>query len=173
MACARVLRSAIGSDFPLREVHVRHAAWQDPAEPALPHIPPIPPTTSFQASVAEVTRALLSDGLRPDCATVACRLHLSDRTLQRRLDEERTTFKAVRDAVLWEVVDALLSNPSLKVEAVALSVGFGEVAAFSKAFKRRAGCSPTQYRERLAARARRRQRLRVVDGHASRDRSPR
>jgi AraC-like DNA-binding protein len=48
------------------------------------------------------------------------------------------------------MVEALLSNPALKVEGVALSAGFGEVAAFSRAFKRWTGSSPTQYRRRLA-----------------------
>jgi transcriptional regulator GlxA family with amidase domain len=43
---------------------------------------------------------------------------------------------------------ALLANPSLKVEVVALSTGFADVAAFSKAFKRWTGRSATQYRDR-------------------------
>jgi AraC-like DNA-binding protein len=77
---------------------------------------------------------------------------MSDRTLQRALEEEQTTFKQVRDAVLWEVVEALLSDPSLKIEAIALSTGFGDLAAFSKAFKRWAGCTPTEHRQRIIAR---------------------
>jgi AraC-like DNA-binding protein len=84
------------------------------------------------------------------------------RTMQRRLEEEGITFRAVRDAVLWEVVEALLSNPMLKVESVALSVGFGDVAAFSKAFKRSEGCTPTAFRQRLASAAKRGKQLRLV-----------
>jgi transcriptional regulator GlxA family with amidase domain len=61
----------------------------------------------------------------------------------------------VRDAVLWEVVEAMLSNSALKMEAVAASVGFADVAAFSKAFKRWAGCPPAQYRSELTGAARR------------------
>lgn len=80
---------------------------------------------------------------------------MSERTLQRRLDDERTTFKDVRDEVVWEAVEALLSNPALKIEAIALSVGFADVAAFSKACKRRTKRTPTEIRERLLARRRR------------------
>ena len=107
----------------------------------------------FHDRVAAVTRGLLIRGVRAQVATAARELHVSGRTLRRRLADEQTTFKAGRDGVLWEVVEALLSNRMLTVEAVTLSVGFADVAAFSNAFKRWAGTSPTEYRERLVARA--------------------
>ena len=100
--------------------------------------------------VALTVRALLVHGVRADSAMVARRLHLGPRTLQRGLLAEGMSFKAIRDAELWEVAHALLSNQSLPVKAVALSVGFRDVGAFSKAFKHWAGRSPTEYRERLA-----------------------
>ena len=106
---------------------------------------------NFNACVAAATRELLVRGVRAHRVTVARALGVSERTMRRRLAAERTTFKALRDAVLWEAVEALLSNPVLKVETVALNVGFADVAGFSNAFKRRTGTSPTQYRERLGA----------------------
>jgi AraC-like DNA-binding protein len=115
----------------------------------------VTPHETFQARVADVARSLLGTGRRADRAAVAHRLHTSQRTMQRRLEEENTSFTRVRDGVLWEVVDSLMSNPELKVEAVALSVGFRHVSAFSKAFKRHTGVSPTEYRQR-AGHARRR-----------------
>ena len=111
------------------------------------------PHVTLRERVVDVTRTLLAAGVRANAVTVARRLHLSTRTLQRSLESEHTTFRAERDAVLWEVVEALLSNPSIKVEAVALSVGFADAAAFSTAFRRWAGCPPARYRARLAARA--------------------
>jgi AraC-like DNA-binding protein len=118
----------------------------------------VTPRSTFRGRVTDVVRSLLVEGRRADRAIVARRLHVSQRTLQRRLEEERTSFTAVRDDVLWETVDALMSNRELKIESVALSVGFRELAAFSKAFKRHAGCSPSRFRERLAAQAARRPR---------------
>jgi len=109
------------------------------------------PETTLRERVASATRQLIAAGLRARSAMVARRLHLSERSLQRGLAGERTSFREVRDAVLWEIVEALLSNSRLKLEAVALSVGFADVAAFSKAFKRRTGCPPAQYRSQLAA----------------------
>ncbi len=108
-----------------------------------------------RATIAEraeqATRALLASGVRATSASIARRLGVTGRTLQRKLAEEGTNFRALRDAVLWEAVEVLLSNPSLKVEAIALSVGFSDVAAFSKAFRRWKGHPPTRYRETLAS----------------------
>jgi AraC-like DNA-binding protein len=98
---------------------------------------------------ADVIRTLLVDGVRADRRMIARRLFLSERTLKRRLRQEGTTFKAVRDRVRMETARALLTNRALKVEAVARSVGFAETASFSKAFARWSGCSPMRYRERL------------------------
>jgi AraC-like DNA-binding protein len=112
----------------------------------LAHVTP----KTFRDRVADAARALLADGRRADRAVVARLLRVSERTLQRRLEEEGTSFTAVRDTVLWEVVDALMSNRELKIASVALSVGFREVAACSKAFKRRTGLSPSHFRERAA-----------------------
>jgi AraC-like DNA-binding protein len=94
----------------------------------------ITPRATICERVEQATRALLAAGVRADSATVAKRLGMTSRTLQRRLEDERTNFRALRDAVLWEAVEVLLSNPSLKIEAVALSAGFCDVGAFSKPF---------------------------------------
>jgi len=95
-------------------------------------------------------RSQLASGVRASSASVARRLGMTSRTLQRKLADEGTTFRALRDATLWEAVEVLLANPSLKIEAIALSVGFSDVAAFSKAFRRWKGYPPTRHRENLA-----------------------
>jgi AraC-like DNA-binding protein len=96
-------------------------------------------------------RALVLAGVSANRPAVAKRLHLSERTLQRQLEQESATFKVLHDTVRSELSQALLANRALKVETIAQSVGFAEVAAFSKAFARWLGCSPTRYRERLAS----------------------
>src|SRR5262245_15847423 len=110
----------------------------------------VTPFASLQERVAQAARALLAAGVRPERAVVARRLAISERSMQRGLEAERTTFRAVRESVLRELVEALLSNPALKLDAVALSVGFGDLAAFSKAFRRWTGCTPARYRTQLA-----------------------
>lgn len=97
--------------------------------------------------VSDVVRSLIASGLPADRATVARRLHVSERTLQRQLDKESATFKELRDAVRADLARALLTNRALKIEAIADSVGFTEVSSFCKAFARWSGCTPSRYRE--------------------------
>jgi AraC-like DNA-binding protein len=110
----------------------------------------VTPVASLQDRVVQTARALLAAGVRPHRAVVARRLGRSQRSLQRALEAEGTTFRAVQESVLRELVEALLSNPTLKLDAVAHSVGFGDQAAFSKAFRRWTGCTPARYRAQLA-----------------------
>lgn len=108
-----------------------------------------PPT--WRERVAEATRSLLVTGERPDRATVARQLGTSEPSLHRALRDEHTTFKEVRDGVVWTVARTLLAAADVKIEAIALTVGFADGASFAKAFKRHAGVSPRVYRESGAA----------------------
>jgi AraC-like DNA-binding protein len=114
--------------------------------------PSIAARATTRERAARAARALLAWGVRGSSAGVAGKLGMTSRSLQRKLAEEGTSFRALRDAVLWETVEVGLCNPSLKIEAIALGVGFSDAAAFSKAFRRWKGCSPTRYREALGIR---------------------
>jgi AraC-like DNA-binding protein len=105
---------------------------------------------TWRERVADVTRTLLVTGERADRASVARQLHTSEPSLHRALRDEGTTFKAVRDAEVWAVARMLLANPQIKIEAVAVTVGFADGPSFTKAFKRHAGLSPKAYRETVA-----------------------
>src|SRR5262245_13401896 len=108
------------------------------------------PRATERARVTDVVRAMVISGVRVDRTRVARQLGMSERTLQRALGREGVNFKTVRDAVLWDGVPALLSNPSCSVQSVAMRAGFADTAGFSKAFKRRMGCTPSRYRRRLS-----------------------
>ena len=72
------------------------------------------------------------------------------------LAAEGTTFRAVREDVQWQAAQTLLAEPGIKLESVALSLGFADGAAFAKAVRKRFGCSPTEYRRRVLRRRGRR-----------------
>jgi AraC-like DNA-binding protein len=115
----------------------------------------VTPRMTIADRVEQASRALLAEGIRPECGNVAKRLAMSSRTLQRRLAEDGRNFRDERDRVLWQVVESALANPSLKIEAIALGVGFSDAAAFSKAFRRSKGHSPSEQRELRGAHLRR------------------
>jgi AraC-like DNA-binding protein len=78
--------------------------------------------------------------------TIAEALGLHPRTLNRRLLEEGTSYVALRDRARLQVAHQLLAGTRLPVTQVALSVGFGEVSSFTRAFRRQSGIAPAMWR---------------------------
>ncbi|HVK77274.1 MAG TPA: helix-turn-helix transcriptional regulator [Kofleriaceae bacterium] len=79
---------------------------------------------------------------------VARRLGMSERTLQRRLKDEGTTFAVLVDEVRTDLARMYLADDRLAVYEVAFLLGFSEPSAFNRAFKRWLGTSPREYRQR-------------------------
>ncbi|HEY8209669.1 MAG TPA: AraC family transcriptional regulator ligand-binding domain-containing protein [Myxococcaceae bacterium] len=78
---------------------------------------------------------------------VATRLHMSVRTLQRRLEGEGASFGALADAVRRETAEALIGDVSVPLGEVAFRAGFSDFGTFSRAFRRWTGQSPGAARE--------------------------
>jgi AraC-like DNA-binding protein len=100
------------------------------------------------SSLAERVAALVAASL-PGCTDVeevARAMHMSARTLQRRLEQEQTRFGEVLDGARLGVARRLLADRSLTMADVASRVGFSDVATFSRAFKRWTGQPPGQWR---------------------------
>jgi AraC-like DNA-binding protein len=79
-------------------------------------------------------------------ARVASVLEMSMRTLQRRLQEEGSSLREIRDRVCRDRAARALLDPAVSISRVARDLGFCDIAAFSKAFKRWTGKSPSDYR---------------------------
>lgn len=82
-----------------------------------------------------------------DLASVARRLGMSARSLQRRLAEEETSFSALLDDVRRELARHHLERRATPIEAVAYLTGFSEVSAFTRAARRWFGHTPARMRE--------------------------
>ena len=78
----------------------------------------------------------------PSLESVARQLGISARTLRRHLAQERMTLRAILDDVRRERADQLLARGEA-VKAVASELGFSEASAFSRAYKRWTGRSPS------------------------------
>lgn len=105
-------------------------------------------------SVTAATRHYVAEALpggEPTLLTVAARLHMSPRTLQRRLGDEGTNFVDLLADVRHAGALSHLQNPEIAIHEVAFLLGFSEVSAFYRAFKRRTGVTPAEYRRAGAA----------------------
>jgi AraC-like DNA-binding protein len=84
--------------------------------------------------------------------SVAQELGLSARSFQRRLAEERTSFRSLVRHQRRTLAESLMKDRSATVTAVAHTVGYAETAVLSRAFKAWTGASPRAFvrRERHA-----------------------
>lgn len=83
----------------------------------------------------------------PSMAGASRVLGLDPRVLRRRLAAEGTTFEAMRDEVRFVVAREYLSLSDLTVLEISDALAFGTHAAFSRAFHRWSGSTPTQWRK--------------------------
>jgi len=97
--------------------------------------------------VRSEVRRQLEDG-QPQLASVAKALGTSARTLQRRLEAEKTSFQDVIDGVREELARLHIANPKLALGDIAYLLGFSEISAFTRAFKRWTGMTPSRWRDR-------------------------
>lgn len=95
---------------------------------------------------AHVARAL--PGELPSLEATARALATSTRTLQRALRAEGTTYQTVVDEVRRDLALGHLKEAQRTVSEVAFLVGFTEVAAFTRAFRRWTGVVPSAWRQR-------------------------
>jgi AraC-like DNA-binding protein len=102
--------------------------------------------TAFRSRVEQVITSMYQRSSQDSHQEVARVLAVSGRTLQRRLSEEGTSYREVRDAVRRQWSSRLLRDGSLSVSEVSARVGFSDVAAFDKAFKRWFGKTPSGFR---------------------------
>ncbi|HEY0135583.1 MAG TPA: AraC family transcriptional regulator [Nannocystis sp.] len=100
-------------------------------------------------SLTDRVRGALAELLRgeaPGVAAVARRLGLSERSLQRRLREEGTSFAALVDATRQELATHYLCDADLPAAEVAFLLGFAGAPSFYRAFRRWTQTTPEAYR---------------------------
>jgi len=111
-------------------------------------------------SIREKLRVFLHHCLRdehmgaqaaPTLEWAASHLHLSARSLQRKLALEQTTFSSVLEQVRHTLALEWMRRPDIQIGAMAEKLGYADHATFCNAFKRWAGVAPSRYRMSSAA----------------------
>lgn len=95
----------------------------------------------------------LRSGSRPSLAETAAYLHLSRRTLIRRLRGVGTTYHELLDGQHRERAERLLAHPDFAIAEIAQRLGYGDPANFGRAARRWFGMAPSRYRRLLLEKA--------------------
>lgn len=100
--------------------------------------------------VRDLLRAALPDNLGIEA--VARELHLSTRTLHRRLEDEGSSFRRIKDATRRDIAYARLTKTRQSIAQLAADLGYADTSTFYRAFVSWSGQSPEQFRAQLASR---------------------
>lgn len=104
-----------------------------------------------QSSTADQTRILIRRRMasgKPDIAEIAAELGLSERTLQRRITEDGTSYRSLLDEERREMGRQLLARSGHGIDEIAFLLGFQDTSSFYRAFRSWEGVTPAQWRQR-------------------------
>ncbi|RZO53022.1 MAG: AraC family transcriptional regulator [Sandaracinaceae bacterium] len=92
----------------------------------------------------EIGRQLTAGGVSLEA--VSEHLEISPRALQRRLADQDTSYQELLDETRREVAEQLLRQDGVSIAGAAYLLGYSEVSAFHRAFKRWTGLTPGRFR---------------------------
>lgn len=92
----------------------------------------------------------VAEGL-PSVEELAATLNISKRTLNRYLAREGTSYRELAGRIQHEIACERLERGGMSVTECAYSLGFKDRANFTRAFRARGGCSPSEHRRARGA----------------------
>jgi AraC-like DNA-binding protein len=99
----------------------------------------------FVTALRALIRPYLAQG-HPRLSQVAEIVGISERTLQRRLAQSRTTYSAIVQEARFLIASDLMADSDLNIADIAFAAGYENAPHFSRAFKRLTGMTPRDYR---------------------------
>lgn len=100
---------------------------------------------TFREQAKGILKQLLA-GQRPSIQDLARELHLSTRTLQRRLTEQQITFQRLLDEARRELARHYLLHSSRELNETAYLLGYADSNSFFRAFHQWEGTTPGRWR---------------------------
>ncbi|MGB2247900.1 MAG: AraC family transcriptional regulator [Alcanivorax sediminis] len=99
------------------------------------------------ALLGQVRRIILTGGGRfPSVEEVASELHMSSRTLKRKLQQLGTSYQEILDGLRKGLAVEFLTQSDHTVDEIAMSLGYSDASNFARAFRRWTSRSPSDYR---------------------------
>jgi AraC-like DNA-binding protein len=108
----------------------------------------IPQEDSLFAAIRKAIAEAMRDG-SPELARVAKKLAIGPRTLQRRLREYGFDFKKLVEDTRQRFAVTYLKDRKNSLTEIAFLLGYSELSAFNRAFKRWTGLTPLDYQRKL------------------------
>jgi AraC-like DNA-binding protein len=108
----------------------------------------LPQSSEADRQMQRVVLRMLSDG-EPSLARAAAAMHMSPRTLQRRLARHGLSWQQWLDRSREQLAHQYLEDRALTLADIALLLGFSEQSAFNRAYKRWTGRSPGRDRRQV------------------------
>lgn len=100
----------------------------------------------------QLRKAIIADfhGKIPALEIVAAHMNVSERSLQRKLQQEGETYRSITAQIRQELALNLLQNSDAKMLAISELLGYTEPSAFHRAFKNWTKTSPARQKTRLS-----------------------
>lgn len=130
-------------DHPLRKINGGPTAREWPMSSSDDRAP----AADFIGSLEDTVMALLPCGC-PSVRELAAIAQLSQRTLQRRVAQEGSNLRRIFDHARFRLAADYLRDGDATVTDIALELGYSDSTAFTRAFHRMAGVTPSRYRDR-------------------------
>jgi AraC-like DNA-binding protein len=105
----------------------------------------LPQNDALSPRVRKLLLEMLPSG-NSDATRVAAKLGMSRRTLTRHLEREGVTYKELLEKARHQMALQYLEKSNLDPQQIAFVLGYSVTAAFSRAFARWEGKSPTEHR---------------------------
>jgi AraC-like DNA-binding protein len=109
----------------------------------------IPVPDDLLQTVRALVEYNLEAGTAFDIESISKKIYVSTRTLQRELSRYQTNFREIVNLAKQQISTRLLMDPSVSLDRVSELLGYSEVTAFIRSFKRWYGVSPGEYRKRM------------------------
>ncbi len=155
----RVMRCAITKSEIDNSISFDRMFWDEPVSTAnyelqawaLAKMLPFLPVANMPVMHNRIYNYLLSNSYLGlvSLEDISANFNLSSRTIQRKLKEEGVSFQGIADEVRKILAINYLKNDAVPVKEISYILGYNELSAFTRSFKRWTGMTPVRYQKQL------------------------